>query len=101
MSRFFGGNQSFYNEWRGDNNQEGRLNPRYSAWGQAYLAGMPQLFDQPVPIGQQSRGYRGTVGAAAQRSASVVALFAPGGYWGDLPQSEQPYVSAPPPWNRP
>jgi hypothetical protein len=62
---------------------------------------MPILFDQPHPIGRQSRGYRGTVGAMLTRSASVVALFAPGGYWGDAPQSLQPVVTAPDPWNRP
>lgn len=89
-----------YNDTRGNNNQEGRLTPQVSAWGQEYLAGLSELFDQAAPIGQQSRGYRGTVGGFAVRSASVVSLFAPGGYWGDLPQSEQAFVSAPPPWDR-
>lgn len=90
-----------YNNSRGNNNQEGRLSPRTSAWGEEYIAAIPELIDQPAPIGQQSRGYRGTIGAAATRSASVVTLFSPGGYWGDLPQSQQPYVSAPAPWKRP
>jgi hypothetical protein len=90
-----------YNNTRGDSNQEGRLSPRTSEWGEEYLAGLPQLFDQARPIGQQSRGWRGTVGGLSTRSASVVPLFSPGGYWGDLPQSEQSFVDAPPPWNRP
>lgn len=90
-----------YNETRGNSNQEGRLSPRVSQWGEELLANLPELFDQAKPIGQQSRGYRGTVGAVMTRSASVVALFSPGGYWGDLPQSEQAFVAAPPPWDRP
>jgi hypothetical protein len=100
MSRF-GGNQSAFNETRGDTNQQGRLSPRTSAWGQEYLAGLPELFDIPHPIGRQSRGFRGTVGATITRSASVVALFAPGGYWGDAPQTLQATITAPEPWNRP
>ena len=89
-----------YNETRGNNNQEGRLSPRTSVWGQEYLAGLPELYDQARPIGTQSRGWRGTVGGIVTRSASVVALFAPGGYWGDVPQSQQAFVGAPDPWNR-
>jgi len=95
------GNRSAYNATRGDTNQEGRLSPRVSAWGQTYLNNLPEFIDNAAPIGRQSRGYRGTVGAVITHSASVVALFSPGGYWGDLPQSQQPVVAAPPPWKRP
>jgi len=92
---------SAYNETRGNNNQEGRLSPRTSAWGEEYLSGMHVLIDNPYPIGRQSRGWRGTVGGIATRSANIRPLFAPGGYWGDLPQSEQSFVGAPEPWERP
>jgi hypothetical protein len=85
---------------RGMNDQEGDLVPSTSVWGQEYLAHLPQYIDNPAPIGRQSHGWRGTVGGMATRSASVVALFAPGGYWGDLPSGEQAYVPAPQPWER-
>jgi hypothetical protein len=86
---------------RGMNDQEGDLVPRTSGWGQVYLAHLPEYIDMPAPIGRQSRGTRGTVGGITTRSANVQALFAPGGYFGDLPTSEQAYVSAPDPWERP
>lgn len=88
----------------GQNNQEGKLTPQFSQWGQEYLAGMPLLIDQPEAIGGRSAGGRpfgGTVGGMATRSASLLPLVSEGGYWGDLPQSEQPTVDAEQPWDRP
>jgi len=83
-------------------NQEGTFTPRYSFWGQLWFSRTSLMIAQPPPIGRQSgESFGGTVGAMATRSASVIALFAPGGYWGDAPQSEQPAVTAPEPWQRP
>lgn len=84
----------------GDNNQEGRLTPQVSVWGQELAQSESHLIEQERPIGRQSRGFRGNVGAMVTYSASVTPLMVPGGYWGDLPVTEQPVVSAPDPWNR-
>lgn len=84
------------------NNQEGTLTPTTSPYGQLLRAATSLLIAQPAPIGRQNDGaFHGTVGGIATRSASVVALFAPGGYFGDAPSGLQPLVSAPEPWNRP
>jgi hypothetical protein len=84
----------------GMNNQEGMLTPRTSPWGQALALHSSKLIDRQIPIGSQSRGFRGNVGAMTTRSASVQALFVDGGYFGDLPLSQQDMVYAPEPWNR-
>lgn len=85
----------------GENNHAGDLAPLVSPWGQALFARTSMLIDQPAPIGSQSGdAYGGTVGGVTTRAASVIPLFAPGGYFGDIPQSEQDVVSAPPPWDR-
>lgn len=86
---------------RGLNNHAGDLIPQQSAWGQALASGESELIDQPIPIGRQRDGaFYGTVGGITTRSASITPLFTPGGYWGDLPQDQQPLVSAPQPWDR-
>lgn len=85
-------------------NEEGTFYPTTSPAGQALLFATPQLIEQPTPIGCRVDGYApfgGTVGGMATRSASVIALFAPGGYWGDAPGTLQDLVTAPPPWERP
>lgn len=85
----------------GPYNHAGDLQPLISPWGQVMFAGTSGLIDQPTPIGHQSpRGFRGTVGAMATRSANVQTLFSPGGYWGDAPQSLQATVDASEPWKR-
>jgi hypothetical protein len=88
----------------GDNNQEGRLVPAYSEWGQELAAGEGQLIDQPMPIGRHVSGlpsYGGTVGGLTVVAASIKPVVAPPGYFGDAPQRLQESVSAPDPWNRP
>ena len=85
----------------GPNNHAGDLAPLVSPWGQELFRATGELIDQPHPIGRQRHGYYwGTVGGISTRSANVNALFVPGGYFGDLPQSEQDIVDAPPPWER-
>lgn len=82
-------------------NQEGDLSPRISPWGQLMWQVTPLLINRPDPIGSQGTGaFGGTYGVMSTRSASVVALAQPGGYWGDLPTSMQDFVDAPPPWKR-
>jgi hypothetical protein len=86
----------------GVNNYAGALVPQQSPWGQALALGTYQLIDQPEPIGHQNdRAFHGTVGGISTRSANVRVLFAPDGYYGDLPQTEQGTVQAAPPWDRP
>lgn len=82
-------------------NQAGALAPLVSPWGQALKARTSELIDQPPPIGRQwSRRATGTVGGIVVISASVKALVADGGYFGDAPQSLQDTISAPEPWDR-
>ena len=85
----------------GENNHAGDLAPLTSPWGQALFDRTSLLIAQSMPIGRQSGVYfHGNVGAMAARSANVQALFVPGGYWGDLPQTEQSTVESPEPWER-
>lgn len=83
-------------------NHAGDLAPLTSPWGQLLFRNTTVLIDQPPAIGHQSpRGFGGTFGVMATRSANVQALFAPGGYYGDAPPDQlQPTVPAAPPWQR-
>lgn len=85
----------------GYGNQEGMTVPATSPWGQALLAHKAQLIDNP-PVLQSSRlkGYGGTVGGVVTVQANVQPIYTGEGYFGDLPQEQQPTVSAPPPWGR-
>jgi len=85
---------------RGRNNQEGDLTPQTSAWGQALIAGLSQLIDQPAPIGWRRHNFGGTVGGLTTVSASVLPVFSHYGFFGDVPESEQGTVDALPPWKR-
>lgn len=71
-----------------------------SPWGQEIRENTVRLIAQELPIGVQTRGFRGNVGAMATRSASVSVLVADGGYFGDAPLGLQDTVVAPDPWNR-
>lgn len=86
----------------GPNNHAGDLAPLTSPWGRALFSHTYELVYQSPPIGvpQSGDAFGGTIGGITTRSASVIALFAPGGYFGDLPQTEQSFVDAPPPWER-
>ena len=80
--------------------QAGTLTPQHSGYGQAMAAITGMLIAQPRPIGTQDTGYGGNIGAIMTRSANVTGLASDEGYFGDLPQSEQPSVAVPDPWNR-
>jgi hypothetical protein len=101
----------------GITNQEGYTFPGpyfTSPWGEELFAGTPQLIANPAPltgrpqgdrhdatnVGPYHVGYPGTIGGMSILAASVVGLFDPVGYYGDLPQSEQNIVAAVPPWER-
>jgi hypothetical protein len=85
----------------GRNNHAGDLAPLVSPWGQALFRDTTHLIDQAPPIGRQWNDFQwGTVGGLTTRSANVKALFTEEGYYGDLPQSQQPTVEAADPWNR-
>ena len=87
----------------GVNNHEGALTPQRSQWGQALIAGIPQLTDMPMPIGKRvdsRKPYGGTVGGVGTNVASTLTVSSTGGYWGDLPQTQQEIVQASDPWNR-
>lgn len=82
-------------------NQEGDLTPQTSPWGQALLANLSRLIAQPPAIGSQGTGaFGGSFGVVFTKSASVIALAQPGGYFGDLPLDQQDFVEALPPWKR-
>lgn len=102
--------------WHGGiSNQEGFTVPGpyvSSPWGDAMFAATPQLIANPAPLmgrpqgdrrdqnGPYHVGYAGTIGGMSILAASVVGLFDPVGYYGDLPQGQQGVVAALPPWER-
>jgi hypothetical protein len=101
--------------WNGGLNiQEGYTIPGPyidSPWGQELIEGTHQLVNDPAPLtgrpvgdrhpgGPYHVGYAGTIGGMSILAASVVGLFDPAGYYGDLPQSQQGIVAAVPPWER-
>lgn len=79
------------------------LAPFTSSWGQTLLGKLSRLFDQSPPIGKythQRKPYGGTVGGVVTQSANTRALSTQPGYFGDIPQDEQPEVQAAKPWQR-
>ena len=104
--------------WHGGiSNQEGYTVPGpfvTSEYGEEMFAFTPALIDNPAPltgrpqgdrrdasnIGPYHVGYPGTIGGMSILAASVVGLFDPVGYYGDLPQGQQGIVAALPPWER-
>lgn len=84
----------------GYSNQAGSFAPIVSPWGQALQNGLGSLIDQPAPIGWRRHNFGGTVGGLTTVSASVIPIFTQPGYFGDVPQTEQATVDAPPPWKR-
>lgn len=82
-------------------NQEGMTVPATSPWGQALREHTGMLIDQP-PVLQSLRlkGYGGTVGGVVTVQANTQPIYTGEGYFGDLPQTNQPEVNAPPPWTR-
>lgn len=83
------------------NNAAGALVPQHSAWGQALAGATARLIAHPAPIGRQGLlGFGGTIGGVLTQSAIVQTIQNHPSYFGDAPQSEQPLVDAPDPWNR-
>lgn len=82
-------------------NQAGALSPLVSPWGQTLLGSTPQLIDQPLPIGTKPNNFGGTAGGLITIAASVKLVSGDVGYFGDVPQSEQPLLTVSQPWERP
>lgn len=87
----------------GANNYAGALAPETSAYGRGWRASMGQLTLRPTPLvdSHYVNSYRGLIGVLLVRAARSSAVVAPRGYYGDLPQSEQPEVHTPDPWDVP
>ena len=83
-------------------NQEGALSPQVSAWGAALNGARSLMVDQPRPIGTKKdiNFFGGTIGATSTNSANVGVYPYDKGYFGDMPQTQQDKVAAPPPWER-
>ena len=89
----------------GPNNHAGDLAPLTSPWGAILFTNTGMLIAQPPPIGHQgtlgfNRAFGGTVGGFSSLSASVIALAVEQQYGGDAPQTLQPTLQDPVPWNR-
>lgn len=88
--------------WHGGyGNQEGMTAPFTSEWGQELAVNTPALVAHPLPIGRNRHSYKASVGGFVSLAASLKPVVAGTGYFGDLPQSQQDTVSAPPAWERP
>lgn len=87
---------------KGIDNQAGDLAPRTSPWGQLFSNARSQLITNPTPIGtDDSPRFKGTVGFMTTAVASMTPLVTESGFGGDVPTSQQGWVDAPDPWNRP
>lgn len=82
-------------------NSEAYPGPYTSPYGRTLFAVAGMFINQPTPIGNFARPVRGNIGGFSTSSASVQALAAQSDYYGDFPQSQQPDISAPDPWERP
>jgi hypothetical protein len=61
---------------------------------------LSELIDQPLPIGTRRHNFGGTVGGLGMVSASILPIYMQPAFWGDVPESQQGTVDAPPPWQR-
>lgn len=85
----------------GSQNSEAYPGPYTSPYGQTLFAMAGLFIAQPEPIGNFRKSVRGNIGGFSASSASVQALATQSEYYGDFPQSQQPDIGAPDPWERP
>lgn len=87
---------------KGQDNQAGDLAPLTTPWGQQFSNGRSTLITCPRPIGTGfHRRFSGTVGFIRTNVANSTPLVTQGGFFGDVPTDQQPWVDAPPAWDRP